>query len=84
MITKNFRLNALANQFAAALYDHVSAASNAEHFMIDVDSMPVRVELVGGIKGMRDLVDGYALEALKETITRQSGKTSALPCFPLR
>ena len=27
MITKNFRLNALANQYAAALYSHVTATS---------------------------------------------------------
>jgi hypothetical protein len=24
------------------------------------------VEIVGGVKGVRDLIDGYALEALKE------------------
>ena len=66
MITKNFRLNALANQFAAALYDHVSTTSYAEYFMIDVGGISIRVELVGGIKGMRDLIDGYVLEALKE------------------
>lgn len=67
MITQNFRLNALANQYAAALYDHVATAtSNGEHFTIDAGGIPVRVELIGGIKGMRDLIDGYALEALKE------------------
>ena len=27
VITKNFRLNALANQYAAALYGHVTATS---------------------------------------------------------
>lgn len=66
MITKNFRLNALANQYAAALYDHITATSNGDYFMIDVDGESVRVEIVGGVKGVRDLIDGYALEALKE------------------
>lgn len=66
MITKNFRLNALANQYAAALYNHVTASSGGEYFMIDADGESVRVEIAGGVKGVRDLIDGYALEALKE------------------
>ncbi|WP_294900531.1 hypothetical protein [Tatumella sp. UBA2305] len=67
MITQNFRLNALANQYAAALYDHVTTTSNGEHFTIEANGETVRVELIGGIKGMRDMIDGYALEALKES-----------------
>lgn len=66
MITKNFRLNALANQYAAALYNHVTASSGGEYFMIDADGESARVEIAGGVKGVRDLIDGYALEALKE------------------
>ena len=66
MITKNFRLNALANQYAAALYDHIKTTSVGDYFMIDADGEPVRVEIAGGVNGVRDLVDGYALEALKE------------------
>lgn len=66
MITKNFRLNALANQYAAALYDHITATNGGDYFMIDANGESVRVEVIGGIKGIRDLVDGYALEALKE------------------
>ncbi|EIA0306112.1 hypothetical protein K6068_002716 [Escherichia coli] len=66
MITKNFRLNALANQYAAALYDHIKTTSGGDYFMIDADGEPVRVEIAGGVNGVRDLVDGYALEALKE------------------
>ncbi|MBA7855957.1 hypothetical protein HV318_13195 [Enterobacter sp. RHBSTW-00901] len=66
MITKNFRLNALANQYAAALYDHITATSGGEYFVIDADGESVRVNILGGVKGMRDLVDGYALEAIKE------------------
>ena len=65
MITKNFRLNALANQYAAALYQHITSTSGG-HFMIDAASQPIRVEIAGGVKGVRDLIDGYALEALKE------------------
>ena len=66
MITKNFRLNALANQYAAALYNHITTTSGGDYFMIDADGEPVRVEIAGGVNGVRDLVDGYALEALKE------------------
>ncbi len=66
MMTKNFRLNALANQYAAALYNHITATSGGDYFMIDADGEAVRVEVIGGVKGMRDLVDGYVLEAIKE------------------
>ncbi|HDS9533970.1 TPA: hypothetical protein QH864_003049 [Klebsiella pneumoniae subsp. pneumoniae] len=66
MITKNFRLNALANQYAAALYDHIKTTSGGDYFMIDADGEPVRVEIAGGVNGVRDLIDGYALEVLKE------------------
>ena len=66
MITKNFRLNALANQYAAALYDHITATSGGAYFMVDAGGQSVRVEIAGGVNGVRDLVDGYALEALKE------------------
>ncbi|ELM3395836.1 hypothetical protein RYQ87_003792 [Salmonella enterica] len=66
MITKNFRLNALANQYAAALYNHITATSGGDYFMIDAGGESVRVNILGGVKGMRDLVDGYALEAIKE------------------
>lgn len=66
MITKNFRLNALANQYAVALYVHITATSHGDYFMIDAGGEPVRVEIAGGVKGVRDLIDGYALEALKE------------------
>jgi len=66
MITKNFRLNALANQYAAALYNHITATSGGDYFMIDAGGESVRVNILGGVKGMRDLVDGYALEAINE------------------
>ena len=66
MITKNFRLNALANKYASALYNHITSTSGGDYFMIDADGEPVRVEIAGGVNGVRDLVDGYALEALKE------------------
>lgn len=66
MITKNFRLNALANQYAAALYNHITATSGGDYFMIDAGGESVRVNILGGVKGVRDLVDGYALKAIKE------------------
>ena len=66
MITKNFRLNALANQYAAALYNHITATNGGDYFMVDAGGQAIRVNLVGGAGGMRDLVDGYALKALKE------------------
>ena len=69
LITHNFRLNALANQYAAALYSHISATSG-DHFMIHSGDQQLRVNIVGGVKGVRDLIDGYALEALKDSYTQ--------------
>lgn len=67
MITKNFRLNALANKYASALYNHITTTSGGDYFMVDAAGQQIRVELVGGVNGTRQLIDGYALEALKET-----------------
>lgn len=67
MITKNFRLNALANQYAAALYNHITAINGGNYFMVDAAGQQIRVELVGGVSGTHQLIGGYALEALKET-----------------
>lgn len=65
MITKNFRLNALANQYAANLYDTVRQSTSRDVFMLDAGGEPVHVQILDGVKGMRDLIDGYLLEALK-------------------
>lgn len=65
MITKHFRLNALVNQYAANLYDNVRQSNGGDAFMLDAGGEPVRVQIMGGVKGMRDLIDGYLLEALK-------------------
>lgn len=67
MITKNFRLNSLANQYAAALFNHITTTSNGEYFMMDAGGEMVRVNITGGIQGIRQLIDSYALEALKGT-----------------
>ncbi|PHI29491.1 hypothetical protein [Budvicia aquatica] len=64
VMTKNFRLNALANEFAAALYHDITQQNGGDWFYISDNR--IKVEIIGGIKGVRDLVDAYALEALKE------------------
>ncbi len=66
MITKNFRLNALANQYAAALYNHITATSGGEHFTVDAAGVTVHVEIIGGIKGVRQLIDACFLQAVKD------------------
>ncbi|MGO1308591.1 MAG: hypothetical protein ACTMIX_03170 [Kluyvera intermedia] len=65
MITKNFRLNALANQYAAALYNHITATNGGEWFTVDAAGVNVHVEIIGGIKGVRQLVDAGFLQAVK-------------------
>lgn len=65
IITKNFRLNALANQYSAAIYDHVKQQNGGDFFMVDAGEFPLRIEIAGGVSGVRALVDAYYLEALK-------------------
>ncbi|MDV2876101.1 hypothetical protein [Phytobacter diazotrophicus] len=67
LIIQNFRLNALANQYASALYTHICATSTGGGFSVNAGGQTIQVNIVGGIKGVRDLVDGYALEALKDS-----------------
>lgn len=66
VLTKNFRLNALANSYAAALYHHVKAENGGDYFYTTVHGKPLKVNIISGIAGMRQLVDGYCLEAIKD------------------
>lgn len=70
LITQNFRLNSLANQYAAALYNHISATSG-DHFMINANGQQIQVSIVGGAQGVRDLINGYVLEALRDNYPQQ-------------
>ncbi|MCP9270501.1 hypothetical protein M5U04_21125 [Xenorhabdus sp. XENO-1] len=66
MITKNFRLNALANTYAAAIYHDVTTRNGGDHFTMQVGKTEINVAIVDGVKGIRDLVDSFALEALQQ------------------
>lgn len=66
LITKNFRLNALANTYSAALYEHICQENGAPVFTINADQSPIQVNIVGGVAGLRDLVDEFYLNALKK------------------
>ena len=66
LITKNFRLNALANQFSAAIFDLIRQQSNGDWFTVDADGQEIHVEVIGGVSGIRELVDVCFLSALKD------------------
>lgn len=66
LITKNFRLNSLANQYAAALYARIRQENGGDFFFIHAGQQDIRVNIVGGIPGVRALVDGYYLEAVQQ------------------
>ncbi|WP_235525488.1 primase-helicase zinc-binding domain-containing protein [Photorhabdus heterorhabditis] len=66
LITKNFRLSALANEFAAAIYHDVTTRNGGDHFTMQVGKTEINVAIVDGVKGIRELVDSYALEALQQ------------------
>lgn len=65
LITKNFQLNSLANAYAAALYEYVRQQNGGDHFVVNEAKNPTQVNIIDGVKGIRDLVDSYYLEALK-------------------
>lgn len=67
MITKNFQLNALANQFAAAVYDSVRQQNGGDWFAMSVGSSQIEVAITDGVKGIRKLVNSYLLTPLKDT-----------------
>ncbi|KLU16078.1 MULTISPECIES: hypothetical protein [Xenorhabdus] len=66
MITKNFRLNALANSYAAAIYHDVTTRNGGDHFTVQAGKTEINVAIVDGVKDIRELVDSYALEVLQQ------------------
>lgn len=65
MITKNFQLNSLANQFAAAVYDSVRQQNGGGWFPMNVGGNRIEVAITDGVKSIRELVDSYALEVMR-------------------
>ncbi|PHM23358.1 hypothetical protein [Xenorhabdus ehlersii] len=66
LITKNFRLNTLANDFSAAVYREVTHQNGGDHFTMQVGKTEINVAIVDGVNGIRQLVDSYTLEALQQ------------------
>ncbi|WNN45451.1 hypothetical protein [Winslowiella toletana] len=66
LITKNFRLNALANQYSTAIYDHLKRQSGGDWFPMEIKGQRVEVAIVDGSAGIRLLVDSYLLEPIKQ------------------
>jgi len=52
--TKNFLLSALANQYAAAVYDLVKQQSGGDFFTLDTGKGSIKVEIMGGVLARRD------------------------------
>lgn len=78
LITKNFRLNALANQYATALYHRIKLANGGDWFTVQANGATIQVNIIGGIAGMRDIVDSYLLEALQQNYPRWENVGCAL------
>lgn len=70
IITKNFRLNALANQYSAAIYNHVRQHNGGDWFPMIVKDQRIEVAIADGAAGIRVLVDSYLLEPLKQEYPR--------------
>lgn len=66
LITKNFRINALANQYSAAIYNHVRHQNGGDFFPMEIKGQRIEVAIVDGSAGIRLLVDSYLLEPMKQ------------------
>ena len=55
LITKNFRVNALANLFAGAVYHDVTTRNGGDWFPMNVGNKAIEVAITGGVKGIRML-----------------------------
>ncbi|MEY0255100.1 hypothetical protein AB7X32_15130 [Morganella morganii] len=66
LITKNFRVNALANEFAGAVYHDVTTQNGGDWFPMNIGSKSIEVAIIDGVKGIRMLMDSYLLEALQQ------------------
>ncbi|RRW66983.1 hypothetical protein EGJ48_20305 [Pantoea dispersa] len=66
LITKNFRINALANKYSAAIYNHVRHQNGGDWFPMEIKGHRIEVAIVDGSAGIRMLVDSYLLEPMKQ------------------
>ncbi|MGX1957072.1 hypothetical protein [Serratia proteamaculans] len=65
LITKNFRLNSLANLYAAAVYARIQQNNGGDFFNVQAGQQTIQVNIIGGAPGVRALVDAYYLEAIQ-------------------
>jgi len=65
LFTRNFRLNALANQFSATILNTLRQQNGGDWFTVDADGLEIHVAVIGGVGGMRELVDAGFLNPLK-------------------
>lgn len=65
LITKNFRLNSLANLYAAAVYARIQQNNGSDFFNVQAGQQDIQVNIIGGISGVRALLDAYYLEAIQ-------------------
>ncbi|MDR5611601.1 MAG: hypothetical protein RAM36_00735 [Arsenophonus sp.] len=66
LINLNFRLNARANTFAKAIYQDVREENGGDWFTLYTKDDAIHVDITDGVKGIRKLVDTYALKPLKD------------------
>ncbi|PHM60951.1 hypothetical protein [Xenorhabdus ishibashii] len=74
MITKNFRLNALANTYAASIYHDVTTRNGGDHFTMQVGKTEINVAIVDGVKGIRELVDTQSGRSEDNSEEKQKGQ----------
>lgn len=72
MMTKNFRLNVLANQYATALYNHITVTNGGNYFMVDaagLQSAPHKGSCSSGTGGTAKTAIFFIRSVFTETTT---------------
>ncbi len=64
--TKNKQLSALADRLALAIYTHNRQENGRDMVPINAGGQRILMEIIGGVDGVRQLVDAYFLEAMEQ------------------
>jgi len=70
-MTQNQKLNALADRFAYAIYQHHRREHGRDVIALSVNGRRVLMDLTGGAVGVRALVDMYCLDVIKASCQPQ-------------
>jgi hypothetical protein len=60
------RISVLANRLAMAIYRHNQLENGRDFVPLNAGGQRIMMEIIGGVEGIRPLVDSYLIDAVKE------------------